>query len=47
MPEHICELTPCDYVRTNLLAAAVYPVWRLFDAWSESKEIDTDIVSQV
>ena len=28
-----------DVVRVNVLAAALYPVYRLLDAWADTKEI--------
>ena len=34
-------------VRMNILAAALYPAYRLFDAWTEAREIDTGALSQV
>jgi hypothetical protein len=32
---------------SNVFAAALYPLYRLFDAYAESKEIDWDIVSKL
>ena len=34
-------------VSVNILASALYPAYRLFDGWTEAKEIDTDAASQV
>jgi hypothetical protein len=34
-------------IRVNILAAALYPAYRLFDAWTDAREIDTGALFQV
>lgn len=46
-PEQDTMLTFEQICRCNVFAAALYSVYRLVDAWSESKEIDLDVVSQL
>jgi hypothetical protein len=33
--------------RVNVLSAALYPAYRLYDAWTEASEIDTGALFQV